>query len=68
MTEVRHDRDVPAAHFFHVSEQLNQRIRIRIGGKTLRPERERPRPDPQILDVRQVVRIFEGLQVLLEPV
>ena len=56
-----------AAHFFHVSEQLNERIGVRIGGEALRPERERPRADPQILDVRQVVRVLEGLQVLLEP-
>ena len=62
-----HDGDVPAAHFFHVPQQLDETISIRVGGKPLRPERERSSPDPQVLDVRQVVRVLEGLQVLLEP-
>ena len=67
MTEMRHDRDMTTTDLLHISEQLNQRVSIRIGGKPLRPERERSSPDPQVLDVRQVVRVLEGLQVLLEP-
>ena len=67
MTEMRHDRDMTTTHFFHVPEQLNQRVGVGVRREALRPERQRPRPDAQVLDVRQVVRVLEGLQVLLEP-
>ena len=67
MTEMRHDGDMTTTHFFHVSEQLNETVGIGIRREPLRPERERPRADAQVLDVRQVVRILEGLEVLLEP-
>ena len=55
-----HDRDMTTAHFFHVPQQLNERIRIRIGGKPLGPERQRSRTDAQVLDVRQVVGVLKG--------
>ena len=62
-----HDGDVPPAHFLHISQQLNERIGVRIGGKALRPERQRSRANAQVLNMRQVVGVLEGLEVLLEP-
>ena len=67
MTEMRHDRDVSSTHFFHVSEQFDERIGVRVRREALRPEGQSSSTDAQILDMWQVVRVLEGLQVLLEP-
>ena len=63
-----HDGDVPASHFLDVSQELNQRVRVGIGGKALRPKSKCARANSQILDVREVVGVLERFQVLLEPV
>ena len=67
MTEMRHDGDMSTTHFFHVPEQLNQRVGVGVRREALRPERQRSRTNAQVLNMRQVVRILEGLQILFEP-
>ena len=64
---MRHDGDVSSPYFFHVPQQLNERVGVGVRREALRPECQSSRADAQVLDVRQVVRVLEGLQVLLEP-
>ncbi len=65
--QMTHDGDVSSSHLLDVSQQFDETVGVGVRGKPLRPEGQGARANAQILDVRQVVGVLEGLEVLLEP-
>mmetsp|Transcript_10062 Transcript_10062/g.17982 ORF Transcript_10062/g.17982 Transcript_10062/m.17982 type:complete len:242 (-) Transcript_10062:14-739(-) len=68
MAQVRHDGNMALALLAYAAEELDALVSVLVSGETLRPEGERAGADAKVADVREELRVGEGLQVLLERV